>query len=179
VKTKLLDALSVTEFDLEVNRKGHISPDQHRLIFRQKLQQHHIANVLLVGTVIGWILIGHGVSVYLKWAQPFDGINHLMSYLSPFMGLFVLGLVLVGAYHYIWRSVQADIQAGKVASITGRVGIEIDEGKFPTHKLHIEEQSFQVSREVLMAIQNGQVYRLYYAPHSHVLLSAERVADTT
>jgi len=172
MKPKLLEAFGVSEADLEANQQGSITKAQHYHILRTRLERDRYDVPFFSGLFLGMMMLAFGILGFAGIIVPARSSNELST-----IAIFIVGIVVLCATAYylwlVWRDFHADIQDDIVLALEGRVGFEIGEGKYPEHKVRLEGHEFAVKRDVLMAMQNGQVYRLYYAPHSHVLLSAE------
>lgn len=64
-----------------------------------------------------------------------------------------------------------------MASVKGRVSLNIYEGKNGGYSVAIDDIAFHVSSSVFLAFKNNDPYRIYYAPSSKVILSAEALRD--
>jgi hypothetical protein len=80
-------------------------------------------------------------------------------------------LVIIRLLHI--QQYRQDISEGKVSSVEGRVR-KIEAGGF---SLRVGEMPFRIERSLLPKIINHRNYRVYYTPHSKVIMSIELLDD--
>ncbi len=169
--------------DLEQNRNGKISDAQRLRLLLRALQPVRYTG----GALLGWLLFCYAVRTFVPgfvlWFMAMQGI-----------GVFLLGggtLVCVGAFLLsVLKSAGtltlliADLNAGKAASIEGRVSPSraVEEGlglarfygeKNTNYWYVVKNEYFEVEQEAYAALPSGIQLRLYHTPKSKLLLSME------
>jgi hypothetical protein len=146
----LMDTLGFSATELETNRRGELSAEQ-----KSELQ---FALTRQIGL---WTMI-----VFVMWLI---GLAAQVNILMMLFVTAVIGSLLIG----LWRQLRDDLTE-KMGVATGRVEIHghpLFPGIFA--RVQVNDDTFRVSHAVGMAFVPGRIYRLYYAPDSRTLLSAE------
>lgn len=160
IDPQLMDALGFTFDDLRANRSGAMSAEQQRRLPRTCVQYEQWSNVLisLVSAFLALVIV-------------------LIGYASDFVWIMLVLTILLTTYcvYFLvvqWRRVQKDLRTGRVNTISGSVL-----GRFYRQDcyLKVEGTRFDVSKRVFRAFYRGEAYRLYYAPGSKTILSAEPI----
>src|SRR5262249_36406955 len=76
------------------------------------------------------------------------------------------------------NNLRRDLLSGKAGAVEGRIALDVaarKEGAY--YRVAVANQTFGVRKNVFLAFKNGDPYRIYYAPHSKTLLSAEWLRD--
>ncbi|MBN1963800.1 MAG: hypothetical protein JW910_04080 [Anaerolineae bacterium] len=164
--SRLTRVLSFTARDLAANREAYLSKAQRERIFRQARW-----------ATWGWAIF----AACMAWA----GLPFLLNLLtatpecSALCGSMIFLPVAAGAAYgswRTWRNMRADLHKGTVASAAGRARLEIEEvGQSVAYRLHIGRIRFRVEEDVLLAFRQDGYYRVYFVPHTAVLLSAELI----
>jgi hypothetical protein len=103
------------------------------------------------------------------------GVN--MKIGNVILAFVLVGIILAFARHR-WRWFNDDLRKGEIANIEGRVRLDIaDNGRSSSYSVAIEKTIFRINKQVFLAFKNGDPYRIYYAPHSMKMLSAEWLRD--
>jgi hypothetical protein len=158
---KLASALNFTEEELAANRDRYMTKAQ-RVRLRREFMRYRVGLALTVGAI--WSLIWAWL-----WLNARDNQN-------MYLLINVVGVIpLVGNAFSSWRSVKLDLLKGDVAMEAGHIGLQfIGRG---ISALTIQQVIFSMSSEVLSAFRDGARYRIYYAPHTKHILSAEPMRD--
>jgi hypothetical protein len=174
--------------DLSANRNGQLSEGQKSKLKKTLLLPFGtIAACLVLALAIMFMIIGEGGSYVLV----------------PLLIPVVVALLL---FRHIYR-IFSDLRAGTVAAATGRGWTEkygekslsasaldiisfiaknavldaifsfIPVFKQEKFRYQIGEQTFEVSPSCWKAFGHGFIYKAFYTPHTHRLLSIERIQD--
>jgi len=167
VDSMLATALKFSHDDLIANRDGYMTKKQRKRLHRIGLSQY-------LPSAVGSIVFGAAfflcLSLFLMALRD-DTLSILLATFG-FMSLWLAG------YAYVqWRKFKADLEKGAVELTEGQIRLNIY--GFSRHigfSIGIEKQSFSVKRGILLAFKNGEPYRIYYAPRTRTLLSAEQIS---
>ena len=91
------------------------------------------------------------------------------------------GILVLNAWQ--WRRQRDDdLYKGEVISFEGRVSFKSVKklGMYNTHVYHyllIADQQFLISSHLIEAMDYNGLYRVYFAPFSEIMLSAEQLED--
>jgi hypothetical protein len=155
-------ALDFNQLDLEANRRGEMTMRQ--------LGRLNVDNLLMK------------VLFLALFATPFyytltNTGSEAWTITALFNRFLQIGFVFACVWFLIYRSFapyQADKKAGRAEAIQGPIRLEITSfGNRQSYFVHIGDQRFSIPREALLILKNGEIYTLYYAPASRMLLSAE------
>ncbi len=159
--TPLGSIFHFTEADLSYNRQGRLSAGQARRMLRS----------LILGVVVWPLLAGIGYLLIF-------GRSHLSPiYTAVFLSIAALIILTrpARAALKVWR----DWRGGRVAHVEGVVTTHVirDSTKFANQQQRyysVAGQKFDVSQLASEMLNNGKLYRVYYAPHSNQVLALER-----
>ncbi len=168
----LMGAIGFTEEELEANREGYMSKRQ-----RSRLNAKHsswgIRTILAVG-----------ITLFLCASAIIDG-NRIGDTVESRVA--IIGFIcIVGGTAIIYTRLKganftADLRKGDIHIIEGRVVLDVsnqgNRGDFYT--VRVEDTTFATNKPIFLAFKNGDPYRIYYAPHSKTILSAEWLRDET
>lgn len=78
-----------------------------------------------------------------------------------------------------WLQLLLDLTIGGVQKLEGYVELEVVSVRGATlRKLQIQNLVFDVTKPVLLAFKNNELYSIYFSPYSKRILSAERLRDS-
>lgn len=169
-KVKRYDDVLKTAFyfdqhDLEANRVGKLTDWQLNRLKADLRRATAALAILLFGALV---VFGGGASIYTSGGQP----SGLLT--AAFVMLVVVGIL---ALYYWFRNqrASADLREQKVSVVEGRVELRaVSSGESSTaYSVRIGEVQFPLKKQEFLAFKNGDPYRVYYAPNSKKLLSAE------
>ncbi len=169
---ELAHALDFTAEDLEHNRAGQLSPRQTaHLRDRNRAWRRLLRKWLVV--VAGAALYG-----YLIASSNLDYRN--LSGLVFFMpGVTIAALFDLLSHYRLRRPLALDGARAEVARAEGRVRLNIAGKNWPrTFDLVLDDLTFPVTEQELLAFKNGDPYVLYYLPNTRTLLAAEWLPHT-
>jgi hypothetical protein len=162
----LARALDFTEDDLATNREGKLSTRQKEFLRRKAFSEiKDQPAVQRFGCF--WLLLLVGLFV---GAIGGDVVTVTVARLV--VGLPVI--ILVFQFFRVWRHIGMDMDKGTVTSDTGKVSLKVGEYD---HLLSFPNVAFAIGEDVLLAFHNDESYRIYYAPNTRVILSAEPMRD--
>lgn len=159
----LMDVLRFTAADLAANRDGRLSEPQKDRLARSWRRMLWIVIAVIMG-------IGFGATLILYFAQENDStILSIIGIILTIINALVVGL---GAQSYLRTS--RDLRDGRVAVLDGVVSHTIRvAGRVATYILKVDGQEVVVAKPVFFAFEDGKPYRLYRAPNTKTLFSAE------
>jgi hypothetical protein len=151
----LMNALGYTDEDLAANQNGQLGPTQRAQLTGNLNNWRLLAIVTIALAALLSVYRGDG------WATPVA----VWLIATPI-------LVYIGVKA---RAYSLDLHADEVEMVEGLIALDIiNRGKNGVaYILDIEDLSFNIRKTVFLAFKNGDPYRLYYAPHSKLLLGAE------
>lgn len=162
---KLQEYFDFTETDLNENSQGRVSEDQ-KLLVKNKLQ-NRINAILFILIVFGFIT----VAINLGRSNNFAEFQKTLV-IPAFIGVFVFLYIL---YQYANKSdVSLKFVEGKVNFVWVEERIR-DNGTYRTSrrlKMHVKDISFDVQKDLLEAIDQGDDIRFYYTGGGDII-SAE------
>jgi hypothetical protein len=160
--------LGFTDEDLRANEQGQLTKRQLKsLRHAQRQQRVLITGAILVETIV-IVVMTSGQS--LNPCDQCPNLNLAVIILAVGAAIFVVHFALE------WHKTRLDIQNEDVAVVEGiahyrRIG--------PAHgrrsmyrNLYIDKTSFRVLRRKLSAFEYGEMYRVFYARRSKIMLSA-------
>ncbi|MCU0499991.1 MAG: hypothetical protein MUF87_21780 [Anaerolineae bacterium] len=169
---RLAQALGFTSDDLEFNQNGIINSTQlddlRRTLTHKLLENAGIAVVVTLVLGIGTFLVRD----YLR--------------LAPWLlSLIVMGPALLIGYSlwqwwWIYRYLRRDQREQTAKTISGRITLtsnRLADDQHLAYSLTIGDHAFPISETVFLTFKNGDPYQIYYAPHTHRILSAVWLAD--
>jgi hypothetical protein len=160
-------AMRFTEEDLEANRRGLLSEAQLDRFRRNRTRLLALNGVAFVGLGLASLLC----------IAPLFGVDIGVLVAAGFVALFASIILAFSVKRAnTWRS---ELYSGKAAALEGRVRLDVRPAgnNVATYIVAIDDQKFGVRKDVFLAFKNGDPYRLYYAPQSKTLLSAEWLRD--
>jgi hypothetical protein len=167
--TMLMELLRFNSEELVANRDGYLSEKQLRYLRDRAGSWRFNRWLLMAGSGIGLIV------TFLDFQSNGNIADHIC-----FMGLICVATVFGIGYAYSQeKRFKADI-AGQPAVVEGKIGlISVIEGKNPSrrHYLLIQGLKFNVTWNVSEALEQNGWYRIYYAPHSNIILSIKGQSD--
>lgn len=162
-RAALADVLNFSAEDLAANRAGGLSDAQ-----RARLTRGWQRTVwIIAGLVVAFGLLA---TILLFLGQRNE---------SPILGIIgititVVNAVLVGLGAQSYLRTTSDLRGGRVTVLDGVVTHTIRvTGRAATYILKLDGQEIIVPKVVFFAFEDSKPYRLYRAPASKTLLSAE------
>jgi hypothetical protein len=180
---RLLGALKCTAADLELNRRGQLSPDQRARL--DKLGGQVRANTRWTFMLLS--LCFGGCALYTLFFTP-DGTRLLAAY-QQFPALACAGLVMLAWFGLglAWTAMEnrrfaARLTDAPVAEVAGPVRLRLGRygrGGRRAYLVQIERRVFYVEKQVYEAVDAGAAYRLYFAGGSAlpILVAGESIMD--
>ena len=150
----LLGALDFSVSDLYANRRGELSAHQREQLQRQSLHEIELAIAGLIALIVC------GIAFEVRLIVVVFGAACLFSV--------ILAVVI---------RFEEDAK-GVVRVVSGRPEFK-PAGRLPflrPYQLRVDSEDFLVSRPVMQAFDQQHRYRLYYAPGSRTIVSAEVAA---
>lgn len=171
---RLMEMLDFTEEMLYLNQGGALSISQQRYLSHRLRYPAYRLTVPII--VMLFFLAGD-----IVWKAVDPGYNALYGSLLSVLVL-VIGFLNILAQQVM---IARDRSSNRVESVKGAVHIKPAGAEFygaSSVLPYIVEvpsrfMSFRVTELVAGAFIEGDVYRVYYTPNSHILLSAEHVPD--
>jgi hypothetical protein len=162
VLTILAKANRFTVSDLIANREGHFTTRQ---ILRLWLTLTGRLGAVLLLSLIAALIIGSGL-LSTRFDPIFLAFIEAMTFgfLAKIFGVF---------------AVVVDLIRGHVAEVEGAGQRRKPQTRGERHAYHIGGLRFEVSGQGYNALIVGAIYRVYYAPHSKILLSIEPASIST
>ena len=161
-----MDAFKNTEEDLVANRKGQLSPRQHKRI-RRGLLREKVSGIILI------VIVGGGVGLAIFTVRNVS------------FGLLLIAVfaVIVLIIYQIGRAnqVRKDLEDGVVNQIYGYARkrkvsnfFALEGNRSPEYYITIGDVKFSVNRKRFNAIQEDLFYVAYYTPTAKCLVAIER-----
>lgn len=153
------DVLHYTPDDLAANAEGYLGDRQRKVL--QRLRIDH------AGAALFFALF----ALFTLWF----GFAYFPDHMAIFWlcaGVMVIGTGILGLR--LSRLTQA-LRHGEIAAVEGRAELRIVGGGTYAvlYQLRVGSQKFPVQKDVFLSFRNGELYRVYYVPHSKTLLGAE------
>lgn len=163
IQQRLMLAFNFTDADLKVNHKGKMSNHQHYWLVDRLLRETLIC--IAVAGVAGWILTN-----YVQGNPIFRIVN------DPFW-LIVGGIAFFAATVYglgnLWDT-SIDLIRRQVSDISGIVHLGLhSRNRNRIYTLEIGDIRFEIPEKTRHAVIDGEVYTVYYAPCSRIILAVE------
>ena len=170
MEANLRKALSFSISDLMSNRAGILTDTQRRALRAER------GDVLIIyGSFIAVVTLVLGAALSTlgnkQLALPYPDIRLAC----------VIALIATSCHlFYLVGRLNTDLQRGVVHAIEGVVATVIPFADGRRHFLgrgyvQVNRTKFYCARDTLLAFERNAKYRLYYAPRSKVILSAEKV----
>lgn len=162
-KPALLAAFDATEEDLHANRDGQLTASQQQALLLKRVARDL---TLLAGLVTVPFLLPVAIIVLLVSPEN-----------ATCGGIVLVGIVAwFGYLGWSMYEVRQDRQAAQVDVLKGT--IKVGQGLAPTQGcMRVQGQRFLVPQKVTLALQMGERYTVYYAPHTRVVVNAERSGE--
>ena len=174
-----------TMADLELNRGGKISDAQWMRLLLRAVQPVRYTGGALLGWLICCFVVKTLVPAIVLWIMAMLGVKGV-GILFGAVTLACVGAFLLSVFKSARTTALliADLNAGKAASIEGRVSPSREEekglgmarlyGEKHTHHWYVvKNEYFEVDQQAHSVLPEGRQYRLYYTPKSKLLLSIE------
>lgn len=158
----LMAALEYTEDDLAANQSGALSAGQ--VVALQQRRTRQARNLVVMCALV----IALASFVALAW--PLAALPMLL------LTLLFIGIATLNGGRAI-RRMTRDLGAG-VADVEGRIELDARSAENGgEYYVQLDACKFKVRREAFFAFKNRDPYRIYYAPHSQLILSVEWLRD--
>jgi hypothetical protein len=155
----LMRALDFKEADLELNRRGEMS----------KYQLERVRGSLAAIDAVMLILVVAGVLISLYVAQLYT----ILGFIAAIFCL-IMGSLLFTYIETEWRGLARDRQAQKILQVEGYIHLDVTNAH--SFKVVICDSEFCISKAMFLAFKNGEQYRIYYAPGTRKIFSAELIS---
>jgi hypothetical protein len=156
--------LEFSKEDIEANREGYMTKEQRRF---------HRANGREIAGLKG---VGFG---FLVAALLTTGIKYDSELIRALVGLgsIILWIVIAIVFAHIqYAPYKHDLYKSKVECVKGRIRLRKESrGRETIRWATIQDESFEIPKELFDAFDNGDTYAIYYAEYSRTILSAERI----
>ena len=154
--------------DLDANRQGKLSEMQnyHLRVRRQQA-------ILTGASLIFLFIISATVLIFLGRRQE----SSILTIIG--IGVTLGNAAMTGIFARYWLRINADIQRGKVHTITGTLERVVKPVTRRVVNMMIRVEGFEtiVNKEVFESFNHKQPYKLYTTPYTGSLLSAEPLDD--
>ncbi|MEQ8674137.1 MAG: hypothetical protein RLP44_09050 [Aggregatilineales bacterium] len=165
---QLQQAMEFMLDDLEANRQGKLSEMQnyHLRVRRQQA-------ILTGASLIFLFIISATVLIFLGRRQE----SSILTIIG--IGVTLGNAAMTGIFARYWLRINADIQRGKVHTITGTLERVVKPVTRRVVNMMIRVEGFEtiVNKEVFESFNHKQPYKLYTTPYTGSLLSAEPLDD--
>jgi hypothetical protein len=169
---ELMNALRITEDDLAANEKGVLTP--HQVDTLRQGEAYKGYGSLVFGFIFGATGVATlGVPVYSLLNPPIAW--------GEFIGISVFGLIFfaIGFIVLVLRTVKrrnmdADIANNRLSTMQGVAVVTTGDNDTRGY-LEVNEQRFDVSKDVLKRIQHLEPYLVHYLQESKVMISMQRL----
>jgi hypothetical protein len=107
----------------------------------------------------------------------FRGRLPIDSFINYIICIVVPGIFLVYSFLVIrlWHRIRLDLEANQAHSTAGEIQLRRKAGRGVSYHLTINSLEFDISKQLYNKFVDGENYRIYYAPNSIILLSAEQL----
>lgn len=170
-QAELMAVLPFDEEDLAANQDGYMSKHQRRMLRVNCLIWQGVT-LLIVG------ILGMAIFNVLKKRAIYDtyqGTDNTYSIIALLCFAAIVGFILVWLQ---WRRYNADLQKGIVFLAESRIFLNVIETRnFPRYTISLDGAKFYINKSLFLAFKNNDPYRIYYAPSSKVILSAEALRE--
>jgi hypothetical protein len=162
---RFADAIGFTEQDLAANREGYMTKSQRALLDRERKLWRSDMQIAMASLPIAVVL------------TIWDGYR-IGDTLSSRIGILIFFTVIIGLWYVDvrrrWRWFDGDLYKGEVVFTDGKVGLRTYRQKNGRiYLVKVSKLQFSVQKQAYHAFREGDPYRIYYAPRSKRLLSAE------
>ncbi|MCA9888627.1 MAG: hypothetical protein KC546_09645 [Anaerolineae bacterium] len=160
---ELAVAMEFNPGDLAANRQEQLSPNQIEHL--RRLQRRAV----LIGAA-GFLILTLLATIFLYIGQT--GGGGILTLIGIFLTFCDAILVSMMARH--WYRLSADIRDGAVVIRSGLLTRTLRRaGNSSQYLVGIGDVRFPVKKEAFRTFRHEALYTLYYAPHAHILLTAE------
>lgn len=161
--------MGFTSNDLAANRAGQMSERQCHALQVQRQRRMVEFSLALGGVLIFFMLM----SLSILTAGE-GGVLLAVLFLASVFGR----AAARNSIWRFWRGVGSDLQTARASMVYGRVYVDISRLRaVQIYHLHVaargRARSFEIDEETSKLFEVGQPYRIYFAPQSGVILSAE------
>ncbi|MGJ3238580.1 MAG: hypothetical protein ACFE0Q_07740 [Anaerolineae bacterium] len=169
---ELMNALRITEDDLAANENGVLTP--HQVATLRQGEAYNGYGSLLFGFIFGAIGVATlSVSVYSLFNPPiawdeFTGVSVLGLIFSA------IGFIALALRRVKRRNMDADIANNRLTTMQGIAVVTAGDNDTRGY-LEVNEQRFNVSKDVLKRIQHLEPYLVHYLEESKVIISMQRL----
>ena len=165
VDPDLAYGLNFTPEDLAANREGYMTKKQRVYLGNQRS--------LWMSAIVLAVIACPILSTYAIW----NGIQ-IHDSTSSRVGIIALICVVTGGFAIYAatrrRIYNADVYKGNVSMTEGSIVLDVDSGgRRVEYYVGIGNRNYRISKSAFLAFKNHNEYRLYYAPNSRIVLSAE------
>jgi hypothetical protein len=166
-QTDLMSGVGFEPTDLWANRDGRLSKKQLHLIYQRRATYMHLVCAFLVMAIVCAL---YGMSRLFVFQE-----TNLMTLIIAMMGV----SMLCGFYANLqFSKYNSDLYQGEVAVQEGRVTLDLfGSNSSAQFYVRVGDEKFAISKQTFLSFKNRDMYRLYYAPNSKVLLSVEALRE--
>ncbi len=159
----LMAALNFTEADLEANQAGELSARQIAALEKRR-------GLMFMGVFVSMVVMALFFLIASVMQPSYD------AFVFYFFAVFPALLALYLAYN-VYRS-SSDTRERRSAVVEGRVQLDVSGGQNSANfVLKLENKKFGLNKRQFLTFKSGDPYRVYYAPKSRRILSAEWLRD--
>ncbi len=154
--------LPASDADLDANRKGQMSLSQLQIL-RRKWQGDLSGSIILI------------VCMTLLWILASLGGGSIPALICLLVDVFLIALVI-----WRWNFFNQDMREARAASYTGPISLDIqgvNAGR-ARYLVSFGDEKLEISKEQLLALQNGSTYTVYFAPRTKIFLGADPLFDS-
>lgn len=157
----LMSALKFDESDLDLNSQGLLSNPQIAVLRGQRTLYGMGTLAMMAAFIIYFRLLG---------LSAFSGELCFVTIMLGLLGALYLHVAFTG-----WFNAYQDVKKGHAEMVAGHTTMEIKSaGKGGVHYLvTVDDIEFRVDKPAFLAFKNGEPYRVFYAPNTKKILSAE------
>ncbi len=160
--------LELSPENVEANQLGHITRQQ-----REKLESRAVLTIIVLAIILVMcpFVVTFNINEIIYHSQnPNSLINYALSIIVAVIFLVYSALLIRSLYR-----IRLDLQTNQIQSTVGKIQLRVKTGRGTSRKLVINSLEFDISRQLYKCFIDGENYRIYYAPHSVILLSAEQL----
>ena len=168
-QTRLMQSMGFTQDDLAANREGRLSEIQH-----YNLQVRRQRSVM-IGLAL--ILVAAFVATLLIFLGGQDDGSVILVLIG--IGVTICSAALTGVFARFWMRLTADISDGSVQEYSGKLErvVKPVNRRVVNYMIRVGAAEAFVSKEAFETFEHLLQYRIYRAPHTGALLSAERIEN--
>ncbi|MFP4323547.1 MAG: hypothetical protein ACLFTK_13930 [Anaerolineales bacterium] len=159
---RLAQTLAFSEHELINNRRGLLTSAQRlRLV------------AVYRRAVLPWALLA--TVLILGWASSFWLVTAEFALLSGLVGLLPVMLALLWQASRINRPFAQDVEDGRAAQVIGEWILHPNTGRLVLRDAQFGEHILYLPADAHTIFADGVFYRVYFAPHTRVVLAAEPI----